>query len=185
LVRIPGSMGVAYPRLRRAACGGPLGSVLQALQPPAEPGRAMEGEAEGPCEPEEGPALAVEAGSGFACPDCGRQFASAMAVKFHAAHVHGRKRPVHAFVTTSACPACGNDYCTRLRALEHVERGSKVCRQAVMGGGMLPRPPEEVAAADGADQQRRRSARQHGVADLAGPPAPVRRRPPAAAPGRQ
>ncbi len=123
--------------------------------------------------PEDGRAPAVEAGTGFACPNCGRQLASAMAVTCHATHAHGRKRPAHAFKTTSVCPACGNDYRMRLRALEHVERGSKVCRLAVLGGGMLLRPPVEVAAADAADQQWRRSARQRGVADLAGPPALV------------
>ena len=62
-----------------------------------------------------------------------------------------------------------------LRALEHVERGSKVCRAAVLEGGLAPQPPEVVAAADAADKAWRRQARLSGVPQLAGPPAIVKR----------
>ncbi len=84
---------------------------------------------------------------------------------------HGSLRPAHAFVTSSICPACGNGYRTRLLAWENVERCSKVRRQAVWGGGMLPRPPCEVEAAYAVDRAWRQQARERGVANLAGPPA--------------
>ena len=72
---------------------------------------------------------------------------------------------------------CGNDYRTRLRALEHVERGSAVCRQAVPGGGLglVPADPAVVAAADDADRIWRYQARTEGRSELAGPPALVHR----------
>ncbi len=82
----------------------------------------------------------------------------------------------------SVCAACGNDYRTRLRALENVEMGSAVCRRAVLEGGLVPHRPAVVAAADAADRVWRHQARVRGVSELAGPPAIVRRGP---APGEQ
>jgi hypothetical protein len=118
-------------------------------------------------------------GSRFVCYDCGASFGSAVAVRCHAKHGHGRHRPAHPF---GVCPACGNDYRTRLRYLEHVERGSKVCRAAVLGGGSAPRPAEEVAAADAAAREWRRLSRASGISELAGPPAIVVRQGPALMP---
>jgi hypothetical protein len=113
----------------------------------------------------------------FACTVCDKQFASRRGLMCHGTHAHKRQRPAACFVVTSICPGCGNDYRTRLRALEHVERGSAVCRQAVPGGGLglVPADPAVVAAADAADRNGRHQARPRGVSELAGPPALVRR----------
>jgi len=111
------------------------------------------------------------------CEECGKVFASLRALKCHGTHAHGRKRPAAAFVVSAICPACGNDYRTRLRALEHVERGSARCRLAVLEGGMVPHSPEVIAAADAVDREVRRHARAQGVSVYAGPPAILRRPP--------
>ena len=109
------------------------------------------------------------------CPECGRRFRSAGAVLCHRTHAHGRRRPAAAFVLSSVCPACGNDYRTRLRCLEHVERGSLRCRSAVLGGGLMPQPAAAVLAACEADRLLRRQARLQGVHERAGPPAIIHR----------
>ena len=113
----------------------------------------------------------------FACAVCDKQFASRRGLMCHGTHAHKRQRPAARFVVTSICPGCGNDYRTRLRALEHVERGSALCRQAVIGGGLglVPADPVVVAAADDADRIWRRQARAEGRSELAGPPALVHR----------
>jgi hypothetical protein len=111
----------------------------------------------------------------FACETCGKEFRSQRGLLCHGTHAHGRQRPAAAFVLGPVCPGCGNNYRTRARALEHVERGSAKCRVAVLESGMPPAEPAAVAAADDADRIRRRQARQAGVSELAGPPAILHR----------
>ena len=111
----------------------------------------------------------------FACAECGKQFPTQRGLLCHGTHAHGRKRPSACFVVTSVCPGCGNDYRTRARAMEHVERGSHRCRVAVLESGLAPADPALVAAADEADRVHRRQARQAGVSELAGPPAILHR----------
>jgi hypothetical protein len=109
----------------------------------------------------------------FACTECDKSFATRRGLMCHGTHAHARQRPAARFVVSSVCPGCGNDYRTRVRALEHVERGSVRCRAAVLDGGLglLPHDPEVVAAADSADRILRRQARAAGRSELAGPPA--------------
>ena len=133
-------------------------------------------EAEAPAEPALAPAGGDEAHV-FACTDCGKRFATKRGLMCHGPHAHARQRPSARFVVTSVCLACGNDYRTRVRAMEHVERGSVRCRIAVVEGGMglAPHEPAVVAAADEADRVLRRQARSAGVSELAGPPARLHR----------
>ena len=113
----------------------------------------------------------------FECTACSKRFATSRGLKCHGTHAHSRQRPASCFVVRSVCPGCGNDYRTRLRALEHVERGSARCRVAVLGGGLglVPHDPAVVAAADAADRAWRHQARKSGVSELAGPPARLHR----------
>ena len=136
------------------------------------------------------PAVAAEAAAGqlppavgiavvpeFVCAECGKHFASNRGLQCHGTHAHGRQRPSARFVVTAVCPGCGNDYRTRLRAMEHVERGSARCRAAVLEGGLglVPHEPVVVAAADAADRTWRHQARKAGVSELAGPLARLHR----------
>ena len=95
----------------------------------------------------------------------------------HGTHAHARQRPSAKFVVSSVCPGCGNDYRSRVRAMEHVEQGSVRCRFAVLegGSGMLPHGLEVVAAADAADRILRHQASKAGISELAGPPARLHR----------
>jgi hypothetical protein len=111
----------------------------------------------------------------FACQECGKEFLSQRGLLCHGTHAHGRQRPSAPFVLGPICPGCGNDYRTRARAMEHVERGSARCRTAVLESGLVPADPVAVAAADDADRIRRRQARQAGLSELAGPPAILHR----------
>ena len=124
-------------------------------------------------------ALAAPAGvpvqQPFACQECGKEFLSQRGLLCHGTHAHGRQRPSAAFVLGPICPGCGNNYRTRARAMEHVERGSARCRTAVLEAGLVPADPVAVAAADDADRIRRRQARQAGLSELAGPPAILHR----------
>ena len=92
----------------------------------------------------------------FVCTVCDKQFATHRGLQCHGTHAHSRQRPAARFVVTSVCPGCGNDYRTRLRAMEHVERVSARCRAAVLEGGLglVPHEPAVVAAADAADPQK-------------------------------
>ena len=125
----------------------------------------------------EPPPVAVDDVHAFVCTVCGKQFASQRGLMCHGTHAHGRQRPSACFVVTSVCPGCGNDYRTRARAMEHVERGSVRCRLAVVEGGMglVPHDPAVVAAADDADRMLRHQARKAGRSELAGPPARLHR----------
>lgn len=75
------------------------------------------------------------------CPACDAAFASAAALAVHERLRHGRKRLGHRFVIDGRCPACAGDYRSRLRCLEHLERGSRACREALLGGAGSPPTP--------------------------------------------
>ena len=105
------------------------------------------------------------------CYDCGRCFETLAGLKMHQRVVHGMRRPGHRFVLDGRCPACGGDYHTPLRALEHLERGSARCRAVLDAGGLVALDDETLAAADSLDRWERRGARAVGRHERGGLPA--------------
>ena len=160
-----GMPGIADPALQQPAVHMPPAAGAAG---PAEQAAAASGA---------GPAGSIPAELSFVCTVCSKRFATSRGLKCHGTHAHSRQRPASCFVVSSVCPGCGNDYRTRLRALEHVERGSARCRVAVLGGGLglVPHDLAVVAAADAADRVWRHQARISGVSELAGPPARLHR----------
>ena len=105
------------------------------------------------------------------CPaEATRVFSNTRALNSHQMKVHGLRREARFFVDTGLCPACGHDYITRARALEHVTR-RRECSVAIHDHPRLS--DERVAQLDASDAALARVARHQGharpLATIAGP----------------
>ena len=100
----------------------------------------------------------------FAC------FPSLKQLRCHRTATHGVRRPAHQYASGPCCPVCGVDFRTRIRCMEHLERGAAACTAALRAGRILPLAPEIVAAAAAADAAERRSASAEGRDPKCGPP---------------
>jgi len=110
------------------------------------------------------------------CYECGEVCREYQALCLHRRTRHGARRDGHRYVIDGFCPACRGYYHSRLRALEHLERGSSRCR-AMLDEGSLPEFDEAaLEAADQVDRESRRAARAAGLHEQAGPPALTVRR---------
>ena len=104
------------------------------------------------------------------CHECTKTFKTHQGLQSHRARVHQWRHPLRAFVPTSVCPVCQYDFRSRLRALQHVQRSSTRCRQAIESGAVSPADPEVLLQADREEQEWRVSCREAGVSPLSGPP---------------
>ena len=119
-----------------------------------------------------GAAAAREAGlPAFACYDCGSGFATTGALAAHRRAAHGARRLAWSVVLDSRCPACGGDYVTRLRCMEHLERVAASCRAALEEGRLPELPWDVLEAADALDRHHRAECRAAGVLERSGLPA--------------
>jgi len=108
----------------------------------------------------------------FMCMQCGRCFASNMAVATHRAKAHGYRNPWALRVAGSFCSHCGTDYHTRPRLLQHLSRTtfrSTACADAVLTLPLLT--AEELLEADARDAAQARACRRAGLHRLGGLPA--------------
>ena len=101
------------------------------------------------------------------CQRCDASFPTQIGLKLHERRMHGDGCLAKNFVISGWCPSCGKDFHSRLRAINHLQRGSQKCVAAIRNGEVQPCSPEEVAVADEADRQE---ARRLGLDPYAGPP---------------
>lgn len=150
---------------------------VDASTPTTRPLRAADGGmGQASAEMEPGDIRGGHAEDAHVCPDCSRAFSSSPALKVHQRMRHSRRRRGHAYVIDGRCPACGGEYRTRIRCLEHLERGSARCHAMFDAGKFVPHLEEVLAAADAADRAHRRAARAAGDHECAGLPARRARR---------
>ena len=89
------------------------------------------------------------------CPEeRARVFNTAKALRTHMMREHGHRKMSRRFVAGTACPACGKDFGSRRKALDHLEYRAARCRRTMEGGGLDELAPEVVAALDAADRSR-------------------------------
>ena len=99
-----------------------------------------------------------------------RAFCNKRALVSHQVLAHGLRKESRLYIESGVCPACGHDYVTRLRAIEHASR-SDVCSAALP---FYPRlSNEKVEELDAADALQLKAARRQGharpLASVAGP----------------
>ena len=74
--------------------------------------------------------LSGSSGGEFLCPDCGDDFPTLRRLKCNRGTAHGVRRPAARFVRDGVCPHCHVNFHCRARALAHLERGARGCREA-------------------------------------------------------
>merc|ERR1711957_181459 len=82
----------------------------------------------------------------------------------------GYRDEMRRYVKDGWCPACGTFFHTRLRALAHLQRCNRKCREKELAGECPEITEEERVEADAAEQAWRVHVRETGVSLLAGPP---------------
>ena len=87
-------------------------------------------------------------GDEFLCPGCGDVFPTPGRLKCHRGKAHKVRRSAARFVRDGVCPHCRVDFHCRKRAMAHVEKGAKSCREALMRGLLLELTEEELREAD-------------------------------------
>ena len=85
----------------------------------------------------------------FLCPDFGDVFPTLGRLKCHRGKAHKIRRPPARFVRGGVCPHCRVDLHCRTRAMVHLEKGARSCREAQNEG--------TFAGAHGGSAQRGRS----------------------------
>ena len=103
-------------------------------------------------------------GDEFLCPDCGDVFPTVRRLKCHRGKAHKVRRPAARFVRDGMCPHCRVNFHCRTRAMAHLEKGARNCREALMKG-LLPEltEEEELREADQELVRYLRQARSEGV----------------------
>ena len=71
-------------------------------------------------------------GGEFLCPECGDVFPEHGKLKCHRGKAHGVRWPAARFVRDGVCPHCRVNFHCRARAMAHLEKGSRRCREALM-----------------------------------------------------
>ena len=106
------------------------------------------------------------------CYECGMTFKTSKALACHQARSHQKERVSGRYVRDGNCPFCGAFFHTRVRAMHHVDFGSKTCKARLLSSPGLPElTEEEIALARQQDRLDYASARARGVWRNTGPPA--------------
>ena len=101
-------------------------------------------------------------GDEFLCPDCGNVFPTLRRLKCHRSKAHKVRRPAARFVRDGVCPRCRVNFHCRTRAMAHLEKGARNCREALMKGLLPELLEEELREADQELVRYRRQARSEG-----------------------
>ena len=108
-------------------------------------------------------------GDEFLNPDCGDVFPTLRRLKCHRGKAHKVRRPAARFVRDSVCPHCRVNFHCKTRAVAHLEKGAKSCREALMKGLLPELTEEELREASQELVRYRRQARSEGVSPDVGP----------------
>ena len=110
--------------------------------------------------------------SSITCTECTgttgetRQFMSVQALLCHQQTKHGFRNPMRFFADDDdddVCGACGTNFRTRLRLLDHLSDGRRThCRDVFNGGTVTKLSNERVEELDELDRVARTAARQSG-----------------------
>ena len=88
--------------------------------------------------------VAAEERPAFVCEQCpperARSFACMKALKSHWMREHGHRKLGRSFIhpDCSTCPACGKQFASHAKALDHLEYRAKRCREAMLRGDLQP-----------------------------------------------
>ena len=103
------------------------------------------------------------------CPSDKRRCCnSAGALVSHQHRSHGYKNPLRRAIVDESCPACGETFGTRAKALDHIAYRAKRCRQAFLNGSIPWASEEETALADEKDCKEAAKLGSQGWAQLRG-----------------
>ena len=108
-------------------------------------------------------ACRVPSGGEFLCADCGDDFLTLQRLTCHRGKAHGVRRPAARFVRDGVCPHCRVNFHCRARAMAHLEKGARGCREALIEGQLVELTEEELKEADLEMVQYRRQARVEGA----------------------
>ena len=105
-------------------------------------------------------------GSLWPCPECSRDRIRVAATKealvARKTRAHGMRNPARKHVLGTVCPACGQDFRTRPRVLQHLAYSSKRCSMQMRAGALPAFSDEEVRAADLKDRPAALQAARSG-----------------------
>ena len=107
--------------------------------------------------------LPGSSGGQFLCPQCGDDCPTFRRLKCHRGKAHGVRRPAARFVRDGVCPHCHVNFHCKARAMAHLERGARSCREALMEGQLAELTEEELREADHELVRYRRQARVEGA----------------------
>ena len=68
-------------------------------------------------------------GDEFLCLDCGDVFPTLGRLKCHRGKAHKVRRPAARFVRDGVCPHCRVNFHCRTRAMAHLEKGARNCKE--------------------------------------------------------
>ena len=107
--------------------------------------------------------LPRSSGGEFLCPECGNDFPTLRRLKCHRGKAHGLRRPAARFVRDGVRPHYRIDLHGTAKAMAHLERGARSCREALMEGQLAELTKEELREADHELVRYRRQARVEGA----------------------